>query len=277
MARLAEAIANLLLPHEICDRPGALPLVGRRGAIDFQYVCFAYPDTRPVFDSFDLSIEAGQRVGLVGRSGAGKSTIMALLQRFYDVQQGRILIDGQNVAHMTQESLRTAMTIVPQDTSLFHRSILDNIRYGRPDASDDQVLEAAAVARCLEFVSALPDGIHTIVGERGVKLSGGQRQRIAIARAMLKDAPILLLDEATSALDSESEEQIRLALDHLMMGRTVIAIAHRLSTLRGFDRIVVLDEGKVVQDGPPDQLMHREGLYKELVQREVTRLVRKRA
>jgi len=256
MARLSEAISNLLVPHEIADHPSALPLARHRGAVDFENVSFAYPDGRQVLDGFTLHFKAGQRTGLVGQSGAGKSTILALLQRFYDIQRGRILIDGQDIALKTQESLRDAMTIVPQDISLFHhRSILENIRYGSPGATDDQVLEAAAVARCLDFIQTLPDGIHTIVGERGVKLSGGQRQRIAIARALLKDAPILLLDEATSALDSDSEEEIRSALDHLMRGRTVIAIAHRLSTLRAFDRIVVLHQGKAVQDGPPDQLM----------------------
>ena len=174
---------------------------------------------------------------------------------------------------MTQESLRDAIAVVPQDISLFHRSIMENIRYGRPDASDAEVLQAMAAARC-DFIEALPQGIDTIVGDRGVKLSGGQRQRIAIARAFLKDAPILLLDEATSALDAESEEAIRAALDRLMRGRTVIAIAHRLSTLRSFDRIVVLQAGQVVQDGPPDHLMRRPGVYRELVEREVTRLAK---
>jgi len=277
MARLSEAISNLLVPHEISDHPSALPLTRHRGTVDFEEVSFAYPDGRQVLDGLTLRFKAGQRTGLVGPSGAGKSTILALLQRFYDVQGGRILIDAQDIALKTQDSLRDAMTIVPQDISLFHRSILENIRYGHPTATDDEVLEAAAFAHCRDFIRALPDGIHTIVGDRAVKLSGGQRQRIAIARALLKDAPILLLDEATSALDSESEEQIRTALDYLMRGRTVIAIAHRLSTLRGFDRIIVMREGKVVQDGAPDQLMHREGLYRELVQREVTRLVKKSA
>ena len=198
------------------------------------------------------------------------------MQRFYDPQAGRILIDGQDIARVTQESLREAIAVVPQDISLFHRTVMDNIRYGRPDATDDEVLEAAITARC-DFIEGLPNGMRTFVGERGVKLSGGQRQRIAIARAFLKDAPLLLLDEATSALDSESEEAIREALGFLMRGRTVVAIAHRLSTVRNFDRIVVLQTGTVMQDGPPDQLMRREGLYRELVQREMNRLARQAA
>jgi ATP-binding cassette subfamily B protein len=193
------------------------------------------------------------------------------MQRFYDPQAGRILIDGQDIARVTQESLREAIAVVPQDISLFHRSVMENIRYGRPEATDDEVLEAAVTARC-DFIQALPDGMRTIVGDRGVKLSGGQRQRIAIARALLKDAPLLLLDEATSALDSESEEMIRAALGELMRGRTVVAIAHRLSTVRSFDRIVVLQTGKVIEDGPPDLLLRRDGLYRRLVQREMDRL-----
>ena len=213
----------------------------------------------------------GERIGLVGPSGGGKSTLFALLQRFYDAQGGRILIDGQDIARVTQESLREAIGVVPQDISLFHRSVMENIRYGRPDSTDDEVLDAAFAARC-DFIEDLPNGMRTLVGDRGMRLSGGQRQRIAIARAFLKNAPLLLLDEATSALDSESEEAIREALSRLMHGRTVIAIAHRLSTVRNFDRIVVLEAGKVVQDGPPDVLFHREGVYRRLVQREMDRL-----
>src|SRR5258708_1300826 len=216
------------------------PLAGRRGSIVFDNVGFGYPGGTRVFDGFNLHIEAGQRVGLVGESGGGKSTVFALLQRFYDVDAGRILIDGQDIGHVSQESLREVIGTVPQDTSLFHRSIMDNIRYGRPEAGDEEVLAAARAAHCLGFILAMPEGFATLVGERGVKLSGGQRQRIAIARAFLKNAPILLLDEATSALDIESEEAIREALDRLIRGRTVIAIAHLLSTLRGFDRILVL-------------------------------------
>jgi ATP-binding cassette subfamily B protein len=271
IARLSEAVATLLVPHELRDHPEAEPLVRRGASVKFEQVDFRYPDGRQIFRDFSLSFRPGERIGLVGRSGGGKSTLFALLQRFYDVQSGRILIDGQDVARVTQDSLREAIGVVPQDISMFHRSVMENIRYGRPEASDDAVLEAAFAARC-DFIEELPLGMRTIVGERGVKLSGGQRQRIAVARAFLKDAPLLLLDEATSALDSESEEAIREALGRLMRGRTVIAIAHRLSTVRSFDRILVLQAGEVVQDGPPDLLMRRDGLYRQLVEREMDRL-----
>jgi ATP-binding cassette, subfamily B, bacterial len=274
MARFTEALATLLVPHALRDHPEARPLARAQASVVFENVAFTYPDGRRVFDNLSLRVQRGQRTGLVGPSGAGKSTVFALLQRFYDAERGRILINGDDIARVTQQSLRELIAVVPQDISLFHRSILENVRYGRVDASDAEVLDAMAVARCDDFIAALPGGIRTIVGERGVKLSGGQRQRIAIARAFLRDAPILLLDEATSALDSESEEAIRDALDRLMRGRTVFAIAHRLSTLRNFDRILVLQAGRVLQDGPPDQLMRRPGLYRELVQREVTRLAR---
>jgi ATP-binding cassette, subfamily B, bacterial len=272
LARLAEAMTTLLQPHEIRDRPDASELRATQGGVVFEDVSFSYPDRAPTFAGFNLRLEPGQRVGLVGESGAGKSTLLALLQRFYDLKGGRILIDGQDVARVTQESLRAAIAVVPQDISLFHRSVFENIRYGRPEASDGEVWQAAAAARAAEFIQALPQGMQTLVGERGVKLSGGQRQRIAIARAFLKDAPILLLDEATSALDTESEEAIRAALDALMRGRTVIAIAHRLSTLRNFDRIVVMQAGKVLEDGPPEQLLRADGPYRALIRREVSRL-----
>ena len=276
VARLSEAIATLLVPHELRDDPHAEPLVRRGASAKFEHVNFTYPDGQRIFQDFSLSILPGERVGLVGHSGGGKSTMFALLQRFYDVQDGQILLDGQNIARVTQESLRAAIGIVPQDISMFHRSVMENIRYGRPEASDDEVMQAAFAARC-DFIEQLPQGMRTIVGERGVRLSGGQRQRIAIARAFLKDAPLVLLDEATSALDTESEEAIREALTHLMNRRTVIAIAHRLSTVRNFDRIVVLQTGRVVQDGPPDVLMRREGLYRQLVQREMDRLTQQAA
>src|SRR6478609_8140959 len=238
VARLTEAIATLLLPHELRDHPEAEPLVKAGAAIVFNKVSFRYPGGLQVLDKFSLRLNAGQRVGLVGQSGGGKSTLFVLLQRFYDVNQGHISIDGQSISRVTQESLRKAISVVPQDISLFHRSIMENIRYGRPTSTDDEVLRAAIAARC-DFVETLPQGLATMVGDRGVKFSGGQRQRIAIARAFLKDAPILLLDEATAALDSESEEAIREALSRLMRGRTVIAIAHRLATLRNFDRVQV--------------------------------------
>ena len=271
VARLSEAIATLLVPHELRDHPDATPLIRRGARVAFDDVSFRYPDGRQVFTGFDLKIEPGERVGLVGRSGGGKSTLFALLQRFYDLQGGSILVDDQDIAKVTQESLRHAIAVVPQDIALFQRSVLENIRYGQPGASDDMVYESAVAARC-DFIESLPNGIETIVGDRGVKLSGGQRQRIAIARAFLKDAPLLLLDEATSALDSESEEMVREALNRLMRGRTVIAIAHRLSTVRNFDRIVVMQDGQIVEDGSPDHLMRRNGRYRELILREVTRL-----
>ena len=274
MARLAEAIATLLQPHSLREHPKAVPLVPRRQGVAFENVSFGYPDGAKVFDDFSLRVAAGRRTGLVGASGAGKSTVLALLQRFHDLDRGRILIDGQDIAHITQESLRRAISFVPQDISLLHRSILDNIRYGRPEASDAEVVAAAEAACCRDFIEAMPGGFDTVVGDRGTRLSGGQRQRIAIARALLKDSPIILLDEATSSLDGESEEMIRQALDHLMRDRTVIAIAHRLSTLRSFDRIVVLDRGRVVQDGSPEELLRRGGPYRVLMEGELARLRR---
>jgi ATP-binding cassette, subfamily B, bacterial len=276
MARLSEALATLLVPHDLREHPMAAPLAHRNASVSFDKIFFKYPDGHRIFENLDLHLNAGECVGLVGPSGAGKSTLFALLQRLYDVDSGRILIDGQDIRQVTEESLRRAIAVVPQDASLFHRSIGENIRYGRPDASDQALLEAAIAARC-DFIERLPAGLATIVGDRGLKLSGGQRQRIAIARAFLKDAPILLLDEATSALDSDSEEAIRDALSRLIRGRTVIAIAHRLSTVRHFDRIVVLQGGHVVQDGPPDLLIQREGLYRDLVHREIRRLARRPA
>jgi ATP-binding cassette, subfamily B, bacterial len=271
VARLTEAIATLLLPHELKDHPEAEPLVRSGAAVAFNNVAFHYPGGAQVFEKFALRIQPGQRVGLVGHSGGGKSSLFALLQRFYDVQRGSITIDGQDISRVTQQSLREAISVVPQDISLFHRSIMENIRYGRPNATDDEVLRAAIAARC-DFIENLPEGMSTMVGDRGIKVSGGQRQRIAIARAFLKDAPILLLDEATASLDSESEEAIREALSRLMRGRTVIAIAHRLATLRNFDRVVVLQGGRIIEDGPPDILVQGRGPYRELVAREMGRL-----
>jgi ATP-binding cassette, subfamily B, bacterial len=277
LARLSEALATLLVPHRLRDHPQATSLARSGATVAFENVAFSYPDGRKVFNHFSLRIEPGQRVGLVGPSGCGKSTLFSLLQRFYDVQGGRILIGGQDVARVTQESLRAAIAVVPQDISLFHRSIMENIRYGRPDASDAEVFEAIVAANCKQFIETLPDGAATIVGDRGVKLSPGQRQRIGIARAFLKDAPILLLDEATSALDSDSEEAVRQALDRLMGSRTVIAIAHRLSSLRNFDRIVVTQGGAVCEDGPPQTLVRSQGVYSNLLQREVARLSKQAA
>jgi ATP-binding cassette subfamily B protein len=277
VARLDEAIASLLVPHELPDAPAAQLLPPGPGRVVFERVRFGYPARAPVLRELDLVIEPGQRVGLVGASGAGKSTVLSLLQRFYDPQGGRVLIDGQDIAHVTQESLREVMAIVPQDISLFHRSVMENIRYARPDATEDEVLSAATTARVRDVIEQLPEGFETMVGDRGVKLSGGQRQRLAIARALLKNAPVLLLDEATSALDSESEYAIQEALNRLMQGRTVIAIAHRLSTLQNFDRIVVMDAGHVVDDGTPDELANRPGPYRELLRKQSMHQVAKAA
>ena len=268
IARLEEALSALLTPHELKDRPGARVVLHAKGEVTFEQVRFGYPDRPAVLNGFDLRIAPGQRVGLVGFSGAGKSTVLALLQRFYDIGGGRICIDGHDIRDLTQASLRDLMAVVPQDISLFHRSVLENIRYARPDATAAEVLAAAEMAHCRSFIEALPDGFETMVGDRGTKLSGGQRQRLAIARALLKDAPVLLLDEATSALDSESEQAIQAALDRLMVGRTVIAIAHRLSTLQSFDRIIVMDNGRIIDDGSPAVLASRQGPYRELLRRQ---------
>jgi ATP-binding cassette subfamily B protein len=217
-----------------------------------------------VFRNFNLDIPAGQKIGLVGPSGAGKSTLISLIQRLDDVQAGRILIDSQPVTEVTQDSLRARIAVVPQDIALFHRSVLENIRYGRPEATDKDVYKAARDAYCDDFIRELPQGYDTIVGERGVRLSGGQRQRLGIARAFLKNAPILILDEATSALDTQSEREIQMALAELMRGRTVVAIAHRLSTVASFDRIVVLVDGKIAEDGPPSILKEEGGMFEDL-------------
>jgi len=274
MARLSEALATLLSPHDMHEHPEASALIPNGAQVTFENVTFGYPggSGKLVFDGFNAEVEPGQRVGLVGRSGSGKSTLVGLMQRFYRVQGGRILIDGHDIALATETSLRNAIAIVPQDTALLNRTLMENIRYGRPDATDEEVWEAATAARCRSFIENLPQGLETVVGDRGVKLSGGQRQRIAIARAFLKNAPLLILDEATSALDSESEEAIREALEILMAGRTVLTIAHRLSTLRNFDRILVLESGKLIEDGAPEALMRSRGVYYDLVTRELGRL-----
>jgi ATP-binding cassette subfamily B protein len=265
-----ESIATLIVPATLQDRPGAATLAVPRGAIRFDRVAFAYEPTRRgggvrnVVTDFELHIPAGQRVGLVGPSGAGKSTLMGLLMRMHDVTAGAIRIDGQDIREVTQESLRGAIGLIPQDTNLFHRTLMENIRYGRPDASDEEVMQAARRAHAHDFIAELEHGYHTLVGERGIKLSGGQRQRIAIARAILRNAPILLLDEATSALDSHSEQMIQEAMREAMAGKTVIAIAHRLSTVMDMDRLIVLDRGMIVADGSHAELLLQGGLYAEL-------------
>jgi ATP-binding cassette, subfamily B, bacterial len=263
-AIIGEALRVVARPHAVPDRHDARPFVPAGGAIEFRDVTFAHPGGGPVFAGLSLRVPAGQKVGLAGPSGAGKSTLAALVQRLDDVRWGEVLVDGQPVTAVTQDSLRAAIAVVPQDIVLFHRSVMENIRYGRPDASDEEVLAAARAAYCDDFVRAMPEGYATVVGERGVKLSGGQRQRLGIARAILKDAPILLLDEATSALDSESEVLVQRALARLMRGRTVLAIAHRLSTLSAMDRTIVLDRGRIVEDGSPAELRRRGGLFEAL-------------
>ena len=263
--------ATLDEPRLVADKPGAPAMVVREGTIDFQNIGFYYTDGNmktPVFEDFNLHIPAGQRVGLVGLSGAGKTTLTKLLLRLSDIQDGRILIDGQNVADCTQQSLRRSIAYVPQEALLFHRTIAENISYGRPNATMEQIREAARQANALEFIENLPQGFETITGERGVKLSGGQRQRVAIARALLTDCPVLVLDEATSALDSESEALVQDALKTLMRGRTCIVVAHRLSTVASLDRIVVLDHGKVVEDGPHAELIKAGGEYAHLWDRQ---------
>jgi len=268
-AKLDEAVRVLGLPHEMPDASDARPLIRLGGAISFVDVGFSYPDGERVLLDFALHVRAGERVGLVGRSGAGKSTAIALIQRLYDPDRGHVLIDEQDVAKVTQASLRDSIAVVQQEISLFQRSVLENLRYGRPDATDQEVFRAAESARCIEFIDRLPRGFDTIVGERGMKLSGGERQRLAIARAFLRNAPIVLLDEATSALDTESEQWIQDALDRLFRGRTVVAIAHRLSTLRRFDRIVVLERGSIVEEGAPADLLQRQGAYQRMYARQL--------
>lgn len=260
-----EMLDILDLPHGIRDATRAPALQVTKGEIAFDHVTFEYHDSHAVLTDFNLTIVPKEKVALIGSSGAGKTTIAKLLLRLYDLSSGAIRIDGQNIADVTQESLRKAIAFVPQEPMLFHRTLMDNIRYGRQEATDEEVIEAAKQAHCHEFISQYPEGFQTLVGERGVKLSGGERQRVAIARAILKDAPILLLDEATSSLDSESERLIQDALLRLMEGKTVIAIAHRLSTVMHMDRLIVMEEGVVVLSGTHEELLaHESNLYKKL-------------
>ncbi|HUX35854.1 MAG TPA: ABC transporter ATP-binding protein [Candidatus Paceibacterota bacterium] len=260
-----ELVDMVILPKDIVDAPGAKPLEIKNGSINFENVSFNFNETRKILDKFNLSIPGGQKVAFVGPSGSGKSTIVRLIMRLYDVSGGKISLDGQDIRHVKLASLRNSVAFVPQDPILFHRTLLENIRYGRPDSSDEEVKRAAELAHCNEFIKGLPQGYETYVGERGIKLSGGERQRIAIARAMLKGAPILILDEATSSLDSHSESLVQDALDKLMKGKTAIVVAHRLSTIRKMDRIVVIANGVIREEGTHEKLSKKEGgLYSKL-------------
>ena len=266
IGEIEDGIRTLTPPHTITDRPAAAAIPRATGAVSFEAVSFGYGTPGAALDRFSLDIRPGEKVALVGQSGAGKSTVTSLLLRLYDVEDGRIALDGTDIRDLTQDALRRQIAMVRQETAMFNRSAMDNIRYGRVDATDDEVMEAARQASAHDFILGLRDhrgrtGYQAHLGERGVKLSGGQRQRIALARAILKDAPILVLDEATSALDSEVEAEIQDALTHVMQGKTVIAIAHRLSTIAAMDRIVVLDRGRIAEMGTHDQLLAGGGLY----------------
>jgi ATP-binding cassette subfamily B protein len=264
IGKCRQALRPIQEPHEIVDHPDALPIRVVKGEIIFDHVTFFYHQKNNLFHNKDVVIKAGSKVGLVGFSGSGKTTFVNLMFRFFELESGQILIDGQDIATVTQASLHSQITMIPQDTSLFHRSLMENIRYGRLNATDEEVIEASKQAHCHEFICQLPEGYASLVGERGIKLSGGQRQRIAIARAILKNAPILILDEATSALDSITEAHIHESLQQLMTGRTTIVIAHRLSTLSDMDRILVFDQGRIVEDGTHEDLKTLGGHYAKL-------------
>ena len=279
VSEMEDVISFWLREDDVRDRDDAKVFVPRNGAargeIVFDRVQFAYNgQSDPIYNDFTARIAPGEKVALVGHSGSGKSTFVKLVQRLYDVQDGAVRIDGQNIAHVTQESLRQAIALVPQEPILFHRSLAANIAYGRPDASMDDIMEAADKAYAHDFISGLPQGYDTLVGERGVKLSGGERQRVAIARAILADAPILVLDEATSSLDSVSEHFIQKALEELMEGRTTITIAHRLATIQQADRILVFDKGRIAEEGTHEELVGRKGsLYRRLFEMQALDLV----
>jgi len=268
LGNVASGVRSILQPHELQDRPGALPLRPGLGSVEFRSVSFAYADGTTVFQDFKLKIPGGQKVGLVGLSGSGKSTFVNLLLRLYDPQRGSIHINGQDLRALTQDSLHAQIGIIPQDPTLFHRTLRENIRYGRPDATDPEVEEALRQARAADLIREIPGGLDAEVGERGVKLSGGQRQRIAIARALLKNAPLLVLDEATSSLDTLTERGIQETLDQVMEGRTVVVVAHRLSTIAHLDRILVMDRGAIVEDGTHQELLLQHGTYFNLWSRQ---------
>lgn len=260
----AEGIETIIRPHDIVDTKGAKALTVKEGAISFDKVTFSHHNGTDVFENLSVDIKPGQKVGLVGASGAGKSTFVNLLVRFYDIQKGKIAIDGQDIAKVKQNSLREAVSVIPQEPMLFHRTLLDNIRYGCVNATDEEVMSASKKAYAHDFIKDVKEGYSAMVGERGVRLSGGQRQRIAVARAILKDAPILILDEATAALDSESEAVIQHAMQEVMKDKTVLVIAHRLSTIAHMDRILVFDEGEIVEDGSHEELLKKNGRYAKL-------------
>jgi ATP-binding cassette subfamily B protein len=265
---IANGVRTLIRPHEVIDQPGAKALMVKRGDIEFRDVGFSYGGDRSIFEHLNIVIPAGQKVGLVGASGSGKSTLLSLLLRLYDVQQGQVLVDGKDVREVTQHSLHQQIGLIPQEPGLFHRSIRENIHYGRLDASMDEVAEAIHRAGASEFIDSMEHGYESLVGERGVKLSGGQRQRIAIARVLLKNAPILVMDEATSSLDSITERFIQDKLDEIMEDKTVLVVAHRLSTVAHLDRILVFDNGRVIEDGSHEQLLRQGGQYARLWSRQ---------
>jgi ATP-binding cassette subfamily B protein len=264
VGNIANGLTTIVQPHEIVDAPDAFPLKISQGRIEFRNVCFGYDPKHPVINNLNIVLEPGQRVGLVGFSGSGKSSFVSLLLRNYEPQSGQILIDGVDIQDCLQDSLHEQVSLIPQDPSLFHRSLRENIGYGRLTEDNDAIRSAASLAHADEFIQAMPEGYNSLVGERGVKLSGGQRQRIAIARVILKDAPILVLDEATSSLDSVTEKTIQENLDRAMGRKTVIAIAHRMSTIAHLDRILVFDQGRIVEDGEHSQLLAQQGLYYRL-------------
>ncbi|HXF29493.1 MAG TPA: ABC transporter ATP-binding protein [Chlamydiales bacterium] len=270
-----QALSLIRAPHEVRDIVNAKPLVIEKGNIVFENVSFHYDSNHALFHEKTVTLRAGEKTGLVGFSGGGKTSFIHLILRFFDPEKGRILIDGQDISKVTQESLRANIATIPQETSLFHRSLMDNIRYGNPKASFEEVVEAAKKAHAHEFIEKLPLGYETLIGERGLKLSGGQRQRIALARAILKNAPILILDEATSALDSMTEKYIQDSLETLMQGRTTIAIAHRLSTLNHMDRILVFHNGKITEDGTHKELLALNGAYAQMWKMQVDGMVGK--
>ena len=266
LGKCSQALTIITQPHEIVDVADAKELEVQAGKIAFFHVNFYHKNNNKVFEDMNVTIQPSQKIGLVGFSGSGKSSFVYLILRFFDLKSGQILIDEQDISQVTRDSLRTQISMIPQDTSLFHRSLMENIRYGKIDASDEAVIAASKKAHCHEFICELPEGYNALVGERGIKLSGGQRQRIAIARAILKDAPILILDEATSSLDSVTEQHIQESLDFLMAGRTTIIIAHRLSTLLKMDRILVFDQGKIIEDGDHQSLLRMQGHYAKMWQ-----------